>query len=428
METLVKNKYIKISNKIEIEEQAFTLIGASTKRGDSSKIGFFGSGLKYALAVILRNEVPLTIYSGDKKIDIGTKKEVFRGQEFNTIYVNGQKTSMTREMGTDWKLWFALREIYCNAIDEDNGMISYCDEINPIKGETHFYLEINDSIKSIMDSWDNYFSFKRKDMVVSGVGGKMFCGNAKTIIYRKGVQCYEIDYTNALYHYDLEHIKINESREANNTMELKKSIVNFIGKNADKSIIMNLFDNYKNTYEEDLYWDDVSFYNNLWLDVIDNKILIEDNIAGHFSLLIQREPCLILPHKMIKSLKKCFGEKVRTKSKQSYYDNYMVIEKTEKQEKLLGDCLVFLSNAGFDINHTIKVVIFEEKHILGQAKDNCILLSDKVFELGKKEIVSTLLEETFHIQSGAKDETREFQNYLIIKLINMLEEKNKEYL
>ena len=50
-------KYLKIVNKGEIYEKAFTLIGASTKRGDDSKIGFFGSGLKYAMAVLLRNEI-----------------------------------------------------------------------------------------------------------------------------------------------------------------------------------------------------------------------------------------------------------------------------------------------------------------------------------------------------------------------------------
>ena len=49
-------KYLIITNKGEIEPQALHLVGASTKRGDSSKIGQFGSGNKYALAYLLRNE------------------------------------------------------------------------------------------------------------------------------------------------------------------------------------------------------------------------------------------------------------------------------------------------------------------------------------------------------------------------------------
>ena len=37
-------KYIKIESKGIIDPQAFILLGASTKRADDSKIGFFGSG------------------------------------------------------------------------------------------------------------------------------------------------------------------------------------------------------------------------------------------------------------------------------------------------------------------------------------------------------------------------------------------------
>ena len=39
-------KYLKISNKGEIDPNAFRLRGASTKRNDEMKIGFFGIGLK----------------------------------------------------------------------------------------------------------------------------------------------------------------------------------------------------------------------------------------------------------------------------------------------------------------------------------------------------------------------------------------------
>ena len=47
--------YLIIRNKGIIVEEAITLLGASSKRDDDSKIGYFGSGLKYALACFLRN-------------------------------------------------------------------------------------------------------------------------------------------------------------------------------------------------------------------------------------------------------------------------------------------------------------------------------------------------------------------------------------
>ena len=59
--------FIKIQNEGEIEKRAFQLIGASTKRDDESKIGFFGSGNKYAIALLLRKNIFFKVYSGKKR-------------------------------------------------------------------------------------------------------------------------------------------------------------------------------------------------------------------------------------------------------------------------------------------------------------------------------------------------------------------------
>ena len=75
-------KYLKISNKTEIDVRAFSLLGACTKRGDNTKIGYFGSGLKYAIATLVRMKIPFEVYSGLNKITIETKPEDFRGQIF----------------------------------------------------------------------------------------------------------------------------------------------------------------------------------------------------------------------------------------------------------------------------------------------------------------------------------------------------------
>jgi len=53
--------FLKIQSKGEIETEAFTLIGASSKRNDETKIGYFGSGLKYSIAALLRNNIDFKI-------------------------------------------------------------------------------------------------------------------------------------------------------------------------------------------------------------------------------------------------------------------------------------------------------------------------------------------------------------------------------
>jgi hypothetical protein len=56
------------------------------------------------------------------------------------------------------------------------------------------------------------------------------------------------------------------------------------------------------------------------------------------------------------------------------------------------------------------------------------LLSEKVFEHGRREVVSTILEEFSHIKTGDHDMTRAFQNYWINQCIILLEEKTGNYL
>jgi len=111
-------KYILIQNDGEIEVNSFELIGASTKRGDEGKIGFFGSGLKYSIAYMMRNNISFKVFSGANELKFTTVKESFRNSSFDRICINGKETSYTITMGPTWtEDWFVLREIYCNALD-----------------------------------------------------------------------------------------------------------------------------------------------------------------------------------------------------------------------------------------------------------------------------------------------------------------------
>jgi len=112
-------KYILIQNDGEIESNSFELIGASTKRDDSTKIGFFGSGLKYSIAYMMRKGIDFRVFSGLNEFHFSTKKEQLKDQSFERICINGTLTSFPTTMGPNWEEdWFVLREIYCNALDE----------------------------------------------------------------------------------------------------------------------------------------------------------------------------------------------------------------------------------------------------------------------------------------------------------------------
>ena len=183
-------KYILIQNDGEIEVNSFELIGASTKRGDEGKIGFFGSGLKYSIAYMMRNNISFKVFSGANELKFTTVKESFRNSSFDRICINGKETSYTITMGPTWtEDWFVLREIYCNALDESNcQLIRETENINPSEGKTRIYIEITEGLIKVLNNWDSYFSYDRTPIYemdkcyVSALSDKR---NQKIQVYRK---------------------------------------------------------------------------------------------------------------------------------------------------------------------------------------------------------------------------------------------------
>lgn len=206
---------IVIKNQGEIVSEDLMLIGSSTKRDATNKIGMFGSGWKYALAWFLRNEVDIQIHSGTRIIDIGKKKVQHRMNEVDVITVDGKETSLTTEMGPKWTGWMALREVISNAIDEGNHSIDvvWNPKVEAQPGETIIVIPTNNELSEVMMKYEHYFAFNRKTKY-EYPQGKVHVKTEKTPInvYRRGIRCYDDKMSSTLLDFDFYDIQINESR------------------------------------------------------------------------------------------------------------------------------------------------------------------------------------------------------------------------
>ena len=131
---------VTFQNKGEMDLRGITTFGVCAKETDNP-IGYFGTGLKYAIAVLLRENHTITIWCGKKKHKMCIKKSKMRGKEFEFCRRNRIDLPFTTELGKNWKLWQAFREIYSNTKDEFDSHITDDPSIKPAKGLTTIKIE-----------------------------------------------------------------------------------------------------------------------------------------------------------------------------------------------------------------------------------------------------------------------------------------------
>lgn len=429
-------KTIKISSKGEINIKAFSKMGASTKRNDDSKIGMFGSGLKYSIAYLLRNNIPFRVFSGYREVEFTTQEEDFRGQVIKSIYINDRETDLTTEMGMDWQAWFIIRELFCNALDEEDGKIEILDidlkDIEPVEDYTVFYISVNDDFQQIINDWDLYFSEKRKDIIYfDDKFNQIYKGGEFSVVYRKGIRC-QYNKTKCLFHYDMSWIKINESRVIDNDWDYKYKMCCYLKKIEDKNVVHIILNTINDYAEKDWYWDNTSDFSDVWLQKIGKKILIPYDSAGFWAEEIKqlKGKHLILPNALIRGLVASFGDKVQVigEGSSSVKEKKIISELSDKQKFFLEKATSFLKKTGYKVEYPIKIVKFQQELVLGQAENSTIYLADKLFEYGTKKLVQVIIEENEHNKTGFGDETRTFQDYLFNMIISEMEQRIGEYL
>lgn len=90
----------------------------------ANPIGYFGTGLKYAIAIALRGHAKLTILRGLERFDFTTHSVTSRERIFSQVFCNDEPMAFTLDLGRDWEPWMALRELYCNTVDERGTLLA----------------------------------------------------------------------------------------------------------------------------------------------------------------------------------------------------------------------------------------------------------------------------------------------------------------
>lgn len=122
-----------------LDVRAFTIMGAHAKPNSPNPIGFFGTGLKYAIAVLVRLGAEPVAWIGRDKFTFSKKSSKFRGADLETIKMTVLREGRTRaasyelpfttRYGARWEAWQAFRELESNTRDE-GGTTSILEDVD----------------------------------------------------------------------------------------------------------------------------------------------------------------------------------------------------------------------------------------------------------------------------------------------------------
>lgn len=206
---------IVFENSGEIDPQLISLIGVNVK-DSASAIGFFGTGLKYAVACLARWGEHLTIQSGLSEFTFRVEETSIRGRTFSVLSMHGPVDSLrlgfTTDLGKRWEPWMVYRELWCNAHDEPETRVYTVQQApRPTAGLTRVIVA-GPKIEHAHEMRAEFILEGREPLhVLPGV--EIYEGAGKRIFYR-GIAVQTPDKP-GIYTYNItEHLYLTEDRTA----------------------------------------------------------------------------------------------------------------------------------------------------------------------------------------------------------------------
>lgn len=384
-------KYICFKNTGTIEPDFIRSFGVSVKN-DASCIGFFGTGLKYALAILMREGAKVTIYSGGEVMRFAKKSVILKGKSFEFVTMNGEQLPFTTELGKTWEPWMAYRELYSNAKDE-GGEVDVIESL-PSNSDSMTYIVVaGGGIEQIHAAKDSIFCASIGDLAdeIYTQGGSF---------YSKGVCVWKFEGMPSLYSYNdaSGYCDLTEDRQIKYTHQVHKIVSEQIARLTDKQALEAIVTAERGLYESCCDFDYCGVKPSA--EFLEVALMHKDSCENQYLIRYAEKHAPRMP--------------------------LQEFELDDYQRELFDNALFSVKMAGFMVDeYPIKFVLNLDNGALGQAKSGTIYISRECFLVGGLEMLkATLIEEWVHLKFKYNDCERPMQNYLFTQIVRLVDQCN----
>lgn len=374
-----------------IDIDAVTTLGVSVKEKENP-VGYFGTGLKYAIAIVLRNGGKIAIWRGTDKFLFHSQTKMIRGKPHELIFMNDQQLGFTTHFGTNWKMWQAFRELYCNTVDE--GGETHNGAIFPEAGQTTIVVYHPDFDQCAHEK-DKYFLNTQPLYSTYQVD---FHDRASKDLYYRGIHVGEIPATgNFRFTPNVKcPIVLTEDRTVRYMVDVLSAITRAVLQSRDEQFIYTWLTQHPKYIEHsfDLGW---GFEPGEAFMSVMRQIVKDPSLPCNPSAIK-----LYARYETPAAPKPC---------------NLLTSESNQ-----LRDAINFCLALGYTVNdYPIIVVESLGDNILGKAdrQTKTIYISHRTISMGDNTLVGTLIEEWVHIKHNLDDESRGMQNWLFDQIARL---------
>lgn len=388
---------IAFRNKGVIDPKSITTFGVSSKEGDGA-IGFFGTGLKYAISIILRHGGLITIYAGFDKMVFGTRKEKIRVDEFTFVTMNDQPLGFTTEVGKTWEMWQAFREIYCNTLDESGECFQASETPEPSENETLIIV----NSKEFHDAWVNRNEIILGSEPLHSLDGLDMHAGASEYVFYKGIRALRLS-SPSMYTYNIKSsLDLTEDRTIKHSFYADHYVRQGLSRLTDKHAISKVVTAGDGLYERSI----------------------------DFSSTSPSEEFATVVRVLAKTFTKDLNHTAVTACRGNLLDSLADVEQmplNSVDQMRMDKAISFCRRIGYNVDEfPIIVTEFLGEEVLGRAHNERIFISKRTLMMGTKMLCGTLIEEFIHLRHKLRDESYAMQNFLFDALVSMGEQLTGE--
>jgi hypothetical protein len=237
-----------------IDIRAFTHFGVNSKPNSTSPIGYFGTGLKYAVAVLVRERIPVTLFIGQTEYEFYAKEEEFRDKTFAFVRMRKRRGLLskwtyhelpfTTELGKNWELWQVFRELHANTLDESGETVIWT---SPQLEGAELGRMIGGDNTHIIVYGDKFIDegFRKKDEIFLPDGLKVHetteivqvLDRPSKAVYYRGLRVHDLKEESKFTYNILTKIDLTEDRTAKSAWQIDSVIEQYMATQAPKETV-----------------------------------------------------------------------------------------------------------------------------------------------------------------------------------------------